>query len=468
MPDFIAVLIEDDAQQSEVSKRVLHEAGFEVRDFEAIAPALEYLARTDDLIDLFVLDRRLPVNPGEQDSEELGDELLRQVRADFPDARILVFTGFATIPHVQESVQGSGQLPAHDGRCIDRITVLEKHQSLEFRDHVQDFQRLLQSLEDVEVVIGEDQVADFQDLRDLRRVALEYRASSIHATPLSGGITDARVWRCELRHTKGPLATVVAKRVNKPVTRGGLAELLPRAMTTSVVGSISGLIRGRHINVLQNAGDSTISLLEMIASDPSHAATVVKPLWDALDQVGDIQQLLPVAEICESLVSWDRLAGLLAPYGVRPPLGSLRATVHIGARHGDLHPGNILIDKEAACLIDFDSSTFASRALDPVTILISTLTHPESPIRGEAWPGPDEIDRTFGSPEFGSSHSHAEWFSAVSDWLKARKSSEREFWALSLTYAGRQLQYGDVTGDSSVEERVVAIARLAATRLASS
>ena len=54
MADPIAVLVEDDPQQSVVSQGVLAAAGFAIRNFESLSPALEYLRATADLIDLFV------------------------------------------------------------------------------------------------------------------------------------------------------------------------------------------------------------------------------------------------------------------------------------------------------------------------------------------------------------------------------------------------------------------------------
>ena len=79
-------------------------------------------------------------------------------------------------------------------------------------------------------------------------------------------------------------------------------------------------------------------------------------------------------------------------FGISIPAGSLTATVNVGVRHGDLHPANVLIDNGVAVLIDFDSSGFASAAMDPVTALLSTLVHPDSPLRGDAWPDVGEIE----------------------------------------------------------------------------
>lgn len=467
MNDPLAVLIEDDPQQAEVSAGVLSSAGFSVRSYSSIAPALTYMQQAEEMVDLFVLDRRLPVNVGEPATDELGDELLKEVRARFPDARLIVFTGFATIAHVQESLRGGGQLPVQTSNPIDRITVLQKDQSLEFKQQVEEFRALIQDLDNIEVRIAAGgQTVGERDRRVLRRVAFEYRAASITATVLAGGLTGAGVWKCDLRRIQGSIATVVAKRVKKASPPGGLPELLPRASATPTIATLSGLMGGDYVNVLHMAGTAPVALMEVVGSDPVRAVDQAKPILAALSSVPDGQQMLSVSVICRPLIGWDELFEVLGDRGVVIPAGTLVATVNVGMRHGDLHPANILLDDGHAVLIDFDSSEFAAGALDPVTLLISTLVHPDSPLRGSAWPSAQEIDRAFGSRDFGRGHSHEAWFDGVGAWAEERRASEREFWALVMAYAGRQLRYSDVTNDASVTERLLALARKAAACLA--
>ena len=193
--------------------------------------------------------------PGDPATDELGDELLREVRENFADSRVIVFTGFATIRHVQESLQGSGQLPTQGQCAIDRVTVLEKDQSVEFRQQVTEFRALLQDLDNIEIRLGDPALALSEpDKRLLRRVAFEYHAASVSATSLAGGLTGASVWRCDLSRPQGSVATVVAKRVQKVAPPGGLSEMLPRAQTTSRIATLAGLVGGDFICVLQVAG----------------------------------------------------------------------------------------------------------------------------------------------------------------------------------------------------------------------
>lgn len=466
MTNPVAVLVEDDPQQAEVSRGVLEAAGYVVSFFDSIVPAQDHIRNSTDLIDLFVLDRRLPMAAGEPPADEFGDELLREVRSTYPDARLIVFTGFATIRHVQDSLQGGGQLPSQSTDSIDRVTVLEKDQSLEFKQQVEQYRSLLQSLDDIEIIpISGTNSLSALERRVLRRLAFGYQAVSVSVTALGGGLTGASVWRCEINRSKGHAATVVAKLVKSPGSPGGLSELLPRVNTTATVRTMSGLMAGRHLNVLQLAGESPQSLMDVIADHPAHAVELARPVWRALREISAHQAALTVGDLCESLIAWDRLTELLSEYEINAPARTLSVTAQIGPRHGDLHPGNILIDNDHAVLIDFDSEVFAAGALDPITLLISTLVHPDSPIRGDGWPSPTEITSLFGTPQFGQGHPCEAWFSGVQEWVEECQPSSREYWTLVLAYATRQFQYQDVLADQQTVERVVALAARAAEAL---
>jgi CheY-like chemotaxis protein len=469
MPEHLAMMVEDDPDQAEVSASVLRDAGFRVIEHNFLESALKYLEETEDLIDLFVLDRRLPMRRKETATDEFGDAFFVQVRSKFPDARVIVFTGYASVDLLQEAMQGSGQFPLRMHNPIDRITVLKKDQSLEFKQHVQSYRALLQELDDIE--LHDDTTGrDFTtiDRRLLRRVAYEFGAVSITPTSLGGGLTGARVWKCAIHRVEGHVADIVAKQVEKPQALGGLEDLLPLHTSASTRASISGLIAGHSVAILRLAGSSVFPLSKLITADTSKACDHVKQIATALDDIDERPSTIQLRDLVDPILEWDKLVALLTSHGIVAPSATMRMTVKMGIRHGDLHPSNIMINNDAAVLIDFDNSCFGAGLLDPVTLLVSTLVHPDSPIRGSAWPSAEEIIRTFGTDEFGLGNESAEWFRTLWQWTQSRQTSVREFWGVTLGYAGRQLKYPDVLADGDVLHRVEAVARKAADVLRSS
>lgn len=469
MPEPIAVLVEDDPEQAQMTVKILTDAGFDVRFFESISSVTEYFATTSDLIDLFVLDRRLPMRRGEISTDGFGDELLRTVRDEFADAKVIVFTGHATVPHVVSALGGNSQLPTHELVAIDRITVLEKDKSLEFRDQVRAFRGLLQSLDDIEIRHERDlgQLTR-QQMRQLRRLAFEFRASSIHVKVLGGGLTTASVWRCSIDRPEGVVASVVAKTGSSAGVPGGLSDILPSSHATATTRILTGLLWGKNIRVLQVAGRDPIPLGQMIEQEPDRAVSLVTPLLSALSAVESTRTRLAIQDLCAPLLPWDELVAMLRSRGIKAPAASLQISTATGARHGDLHPENILVDSNQCVLIDFDSEVFGAGLLDPLTLFFSTLTHPDSPLLGSKWPNEEEISARLGGAAFASDHPQRPWFVGVMAWIEQVQTSEREYWAIALAYATRQLRYENVTDDPETVVRVLAIIRRAVRELSAS
>lgn len=403
---------------------------------------------------------------GDTPTDEFGDQLLEEVRSRYTDSRLIVFTGFATVRHVQDSLQGGGQLPSWTNDPRDKVSVLEKDQSIEFRNVVREFRALLQGLEDVEIISTAEALGK-RGARAMRRLACEYGAASIRVDVLAGGLTGAPVWKCELSSVHGVIAVVVAKQVATIPHRGGLPELLPVAMVTAPVATISGLMGGAHLSVLQLAGEGATPLFSVLGEDPIQAARYLATLHDAMGTISEETRLLTLDEIVSPYITWSDLERRLAEHHVSVPSPTLRATVRTGMRHGDLHLANVLIVERRPVLIDFDSSVFGASSLDSVATMLSTLVHPDSPIRGSLWPSIADIHSNFGGQDFGAGHSHAVWFSQASRCCNVRRSSEREFWAVVLAFAARQLKYSDVTDDPETVGRVVAIAGVASHAIAS-
>src|SRR4051812_21279257 len=125
-----AILVEDDQDQADVSAGLLSAAGFAVAVFFDVESAQTYLqmidSKDDTLIDLVVLDRRLPIRLGEPIADEVGDDLFRQVEEKLPDSRIIVFTGHSNFEHIQQLLEGRGTLPISLSPSINRVSVFRK------------------------------------------------------------------------------------------------------------------------------------------------------------------------------------------------------------------------------------------------------------------------------------------------------------------------------------------------------
>lgn len=459
-----AVLVDDDKQQLEEVSSTIVDAGYDLITFESVEEALNFLDAADTLIDLFVLDRKLPMRSGEKAVDELGDELFRTVTARHPDARVIVFSGYTDFDHAQESMEGTGFVFDDGDVRINRVSVVRKSQFDKFERLVGELRDVITRFEMIEVS-GTGAIGEHQK-RILRRIAYHYRASAISAQPLAGGLTDAAVWRCEVASPSGPIAAVVAKVSESIPSAGGLQDLLPRDSIARRVEVIRGLMGGSIVSILQLAGTSTASLMSLIGSKDLEAAQVVQSLRRCLDVLErSPARSIPLRELVGQILDWDVFEQELVAIGLSAPSPELWVTTSTVMSHTDLHAANVLVCDGSPVLIDSDENKFSSALRDPAVLLMSSWIHPDSPFCSSDWPTPEGIAEHFGDPSFAWGSLSPAWCASVLDWMDERSVSRREYWAVVLAYGARQLRFENVRSSEGLNARVVALVVLAHTRL---
>ncbi|MFE4833346.1 phosphotransferase [Arthrobacter sp. NPDC056691] len=466
----IAIIVEDDIQQIYFTRGILAEHGFDVTSFGHASEAVLGIASVNRPIDLVILDRKLPQEETDEPNDAVGDVLLGQFLAELPDTVFVVFTGYTDIFHQQFATRERGTISI-GSTSFDRVCAYEKGQAVEFDEYVKRLSQEIDSLGDLEVIGFVEDDADLTiSRRLLRLVAHHYGGDSISVRALTDGKTDLPVWHCRIRDASGnEVASVVVKQTDgsKAPPASGLHTILPAGVVAAPVALISGLCDGKRAQVMQVAGPAPTSLLKLLDENQASAAQHLSVITDAI-------QSIPVGGSCtknledlvQPLLSWPKLLELSEMHGILPPRREKRASTRIGAQHGDLHPGNILEAENAPVLIDFDNEVFASRLLDPITVLLSPLFHPDSPIRKSQWPTPEQCAEIY-TDAFLEGSPCREWTAAAQRWVEQALTSENERWALTLAYAMRQLKYDDVLDNPQVKRRAIALARKAASALES-
>lgn len=467
-----AILVEDDEQQAVFTTGVLRKAGFIVLAYKSAAEATAAIPGCSRPVDLVILDRRLPLEEGDEPVDEVGDELLDALLELLPDTPFVIFSGYTGVPHIQFATRERGVIPIGPAsRTVDRVTPFDKEQSIEFASHVAAIATKINELDDVEADCSLDgDESEAVTRRLLKRVAIEMGASSLTARALAGGLTGAPVWLCQLRSAGVPVGTVVVKQSPEiaQLPGAGLHTLLPGSFVAARVAVVVGMCDGRQAQVMQLAGNDARSLLDLLELAPGDAASHLRRISDVIqDSVTRTLSSLTVAELCAPLGNWETLHQRLESHGVTVPRGSLVVTTNHSPQHGDLHPGNILVSDGHPILIDFDSEVVGSSLLDPLTALLSPLFHAESPFRDRAWPTTIQCS-ALGAEGFFTDSPCEGWMRGAWDWVQASKTTERELWSLVMAYSGRQLKYPDVLADDRVKSRAVALARLGSDRLAAS
>src|SRR5450631_3216637 len=467
MTRFHSVLVEDEPTAATETRAALEAAGFSVALFTDASSALSGTSVEPGPIDLLVLDRRLPLRHGNPASDGVGDDLLDALLQQQPDLVVIVFSGHTDLSHAQFAMAKRGIVSLRQNDIqFDRVTAFEKGQSLEFDTHLQEIHACLSQMEDIQLEVAIDsEPLEPLTKRLLRRVGFEFEGTSVKARPLAGGLTGSPVWLCDIEGTTGPVARAVVKRQTIRPRQGGFQSLLPAPLTAGTVSIINGFCGGFYVSVQQVAGAEPVPLLDLLASDPTAAAQLLRSLLVGLSEIKLGQSVnRPIAAIASSFGEWDTMQARAAEHGIEVPPGSRIATTVVAPQHGDLHPGNVLAVGETPVVIDFDSQTDGSELLDAVALLLGPLFHRDSPLRNGAWPSEEQCGDILGET-FLDGCPATEYYAEAIDWLIKRKRSDRELYAVLLAYVVRQLKYDDVLEDVQAMGRAIAIARWATENL---
>jgi len=111
--------------------------------------------------------------------------------------------------------------------------------------------------------------------------------------------------------------------------------------------------------------------------------------------------------------------------------------------HGDLHGCNVLVSPAGVALIDYGDVADGPASLDPVTLELSLLFHPDAPARAGAWPSADQA-RSWGDLDiYLEGCPFPEFVRECRNWALRVGAGNREVAASAYSYIARQLKYVD-------------------------
>jgi aminoglycoside phosphotransferase (APT) family kinase protein len=127
--------------------------------------------------------------------------------------------------------------------------------------------------------------------------------------------------------------------------------------------------------------------LDQVAPVVDQVATNLRP-WTK----SPVPVSMTVGEIRNLVIDDSTLSTIApAPEWVKPELEAGLVQARRCRAHGDLHGGNVLLDRRGyGLLIDFGRADFATAPLDPVTLEVSAILHPDSNVDRGGWPSTEQ------------------------------------------------------------------------------
>ena len=289
------------------------------------------------------------------------------------------------------------------------------------------------------------------EVRAIQVFACSCGGTAAEVVGMPGGLSGAKTLRLTVFGPDGSETALVAaklgtrKRVAREVVAYRQASiLLPATLGVPLTSTVDAGAGGQGGAFYRLAGEYSRDLLDCIQHSPSDAATVVHSLRDQLKPVYAAVSLRErtVLDIRRDIVSRADVRDASSLEGVIIALDGLTIRTTNCLQHGDMHGKNVLVN--AACepvLIDYGDVRRTTGCLDPMTLELSAIFHPEAEsVRGE-WPTPtqaaswDDLDIYLEDCPF------EEYIRVCRAWTNAVAASPQEIDAVLLSYCLRQLRY---------------------------
>lgn len=289
------------------------------------------------------------------------------------------------------------------------------------------------------------------DKRLLRIYARSRGGAVATVEPMDGGRSKARTLRLEVRDSSDNLkAQVVAKlscaaQVIQEATAFDehVAGRLGAGMYADSTRRITAGAGRRGGTFYSFASGHQQSLFELLAVEPDLAGAAVSRLEKGLKPWDDagVGTTPSLRELCESICPSSKWS--CTPHAPEvKAIGDLSVPLSAGSSHGDLHGGNVLVAPDGSpMLIDFADAAVAPSLLDPVTLELSVVCHPDSPYRISNWPQDANATAWHDKDAWLDGCPIGAFIGACIDWELRLRRGSRDRDAVMLAYALGQLAH---------------------------
>lgn len=416
----------------------------------------------DGFLDLVILDLNIPTVSGALDADpEHGHAVFSRVRTLAPGTPIFVLTGSPAEDFIPEMLSNQQQIDIwSEGQKSGTILFLRKLDVDQCKEKLTPIAGAIERLSDVELDRGGMNLSLAED-RLIRIFARKFQGVRCVVSSLGGGLSGARVIRVRVTDSQGVQVHDAVAKLSKPsdvrwegdrydhhVTR--LApSATPRKLATLEFGAhkLAGVFFG-----LADGFDE--SAFDVAGNAPDRSETVIRSVEAAtarwIDGVPETRR--PVREIRQRLLddaSLDQVRerfnlDWIADFEVR------EIQAKWACCHGDLHGCNVLVSQTDVALIDYGDVGDGPASLDPVTLELSLLFHPDAPDRAGAWPSADQARRWGDLDAYLEDCPYPEFVRQCRNWALRVAAGNREVAVSAYIYLTRQLKYEDTDKDRAL------------------
>ena len=466
MLGILVLLVEDNPESRDATladiTRLL--PGAEVITAADTESALAILA--DQAFDLAVCDLRLPARPGELTlTEDNGLEVVSTLRANHGGTAVIILSGYGTISNTDRHTSGAEVLSAFGVDALPMCQAADKADLDSFPPRLERISEGLAALSAFEIEC--DSELDPYLSRAIAQFAVSRRFAHARVRN-AGGLSGSKNAIVTLHDEGRPNMRVFVKVDSREWVldevrrrREYVEGFLNSASYADTLEVMRAGLRDRAGYFSSLAADA-VSLFDLASSDERAAEMAVDRIEVGLapwvlqtsveQSVGDLRRKHLSDDLALRLgIDLDEFA----------EVENFQLTISHAVAHGDLHGENVLIVEDSRpVLVDFAYTEPGPAVLDPVTLEMSFVFHPASPLRRapegtvnfERWADGDYL---VGTQLGGIVARCRQWA------LRGRTTAE--FLALSYAHALRHVKHSETVQP----KHALAVARSAARGLLS-
>jgi CheY-like chemotaxis protein len=449
------LMIEDNSSVVSVFQDFAASDSHHLEVFSDLQSALERIDAGPLGSDVVLCDLKIPSQPGSIDAEvEHGLMALRRLLAGWPGVPVVVVSAFGTVDVVAGMLLEAKQLDVYgSGTAIPMLRFEQKANVTAAMTAISDGQAELNQLDEIELVGASG--LDNEQRRALRIFARRRRGRTVRYRPLSGGLSGASTGLATVKSESGAqVAHVVAKltRLDSALEEreryrtfiagrlgaGTYADLSDEVLAGCQGGaglfySVADTYDKDLFTVLKLDEGMAVRAVERVVSDTSH--------WVS----GAPQRATTWADIRELLISAEKYDEVRSKFHVREVADGKPIQTVWAAQHGDLHGANVLVDEAARpVLIDFGRTSDGPSLLDPITLELAVMFHPDSPFRDDVWPSTDSLEDWNNLDSYLVGCPYPQFVRACREWASLVGAGERDLYAIVNAICLRNLRYRDV------------------------
>lgn len=457
------LLVEDNAESMVATAEDIQSAlpGAEIAWAADAESALALIQ--DSFFDLAICDLKIPARPGEISTQEShGLRVVGEVQARQPGTPIIILSGYGTVEKLDPYTAAADVLSVLGVPRLPMCQAAVKGAFVGFGSRLEPIRAGMDALSAVEIT----GLADMDPMleRAIAQHAVSHEYSTVEVAKASGlsGSVNAVV----VMSSAGKPPKRVFIKVNRldwildEVSRQKrfVEGFLDPAHWAPTLGTVQAGLRDKGAYFSSLATDP-IDLFTLSEQNEENAVEVIARLdavslpWRMAEShtytIGDLRRLhLSDAHVSDLGLDLSEFV----------EVEDLEVVLAHSVTHGDLHGENILVvDGTRPLLVDFAYTDVAPAVVDPVTLEMSFLFHPASPlvrdgraVRYENWAEGNYLPDT----------RHESVVQRCRAWAGEGRD-KREFLAMSYAHALRHLKHVDTVAP----DQALAVARSAARSL---